>query len=96
MTLNDILTKADKSVNDITKIYHGKDNWCRCGCGGNYFEHNNPVDSRGFKRAINTMSKPDFYCFDVDFESIKKGYNFINIPTSDSTPAGTCYCLYFD
>lgn len=91
MTLNDILTKAGKTVSEITHIYHGKDNHCRCGCGGNYFY---PGD-RGFKRAVNAMSKSDFYCFNVDFGT-SKGYNFINIPTVDDGAEGKCYCIYFD
>lgn len=36
-----------------TKIYYGKDNHCRCGCGGNYADNN----SRTFKTYLTKLAK---------------------------------------
>lgn len=37
----------------VTKIYYGKDNHCRCGCGGTYHE----PGSKGFTRCKNAIEK---------------------------------------
>ena len=56
MNLEEQLQKHDLHVSDVKKIYHGRDNWCRCGCKGNYFS----VGSVGFKCALNRIQKEDF------------------------------------
>ena len=40
---------ADKN---IIKIYAGKDNWCRCGCGGNYYYHSEYGFATALKEAF--------------------------------------------
>ena len=55
ITFEELLGQVGKKEEDIEKIYHGLDHWCRCGCGGNYFNHND----KGFRRAINAMKKDD-------------------------------------
>lgn len=89
MTLNEILKANGRKLEDITQIYRGKDHWCRCGCGGTYFERNRPEDARGFKRAINQMNKPDFETWDVEV-----GDTYINIPYDADNDK--CFCVYFD
>ena len=62
ITFEELLGKVGKKEEDIEKIYHGLDHWCRCGCGGNYFYR----DNKGFKRAINAMKKDDFVTINVE------------------------------
>lgn len=88
-TFEEVLAEIGKSVDDIEKVYHGKDHWCRCGCGGNYFY--NGVDKAGYTRAINKMKKPDFKAFDI--ESNTGSVTWINIPDADRD--NMCYCIYF-
>jgi hypothetical protein len=85
MTLNELLINKGKSVKDITQIYRGKDHACRCGCCGRYFK----AGEKGFTRAINEMSKTDFYCFNVEY-----GDTYINIPYDYDNDK--CFCIYFD
>lgn len=40
---------------EITKAYTGRENGCRCGCGGNYFD----PGQKGFTRALNKAKKLD-------------------------------------
>lgn len=82
-----ILKEANREEKDITKVYHGKDHWCRCGCGGNYFDKG----ERGFTRAMNLMKKgyPKF-----STSNVEAGPNYINIP--DDGADNMCYCIYFD
>jgi len=39
-------TRVKINFEEVTKIYYGKDRWCRCGCGGCYAEKG----TRLFKR----------------------------------------------
>ena len=32
ITFEELLGKVGKKEEDIEKIYHGLDHWCRCGC----------------------------------------------------------------
>lgn len=86
-SLNDLLASVQ-----IEQIYCGKDHFCRCGCGGNYytFGQNSPLMKRFLTRAQNNLEKNLEYCdFTNDFET-----NWINIPTSFEGP-GRCICIYF-
>lgn len=89
ITLNEILEKAGRKESDIKKIYRGKDNYCRCGCGGKYYDRG----EKGFTRAINEMSRDTFTCLDVE---APVGCNFINIPYDDSTYEGKALTIYFN
>ena len=37
-SLDNLLAKVNKTKQDIDKVYKGKDHYCRCGCGGTYYE----------------------------------------------------------
>jgi len=86
----------------ITRIYHGLENCCRCGCGGKY----HASGSRGFKMAISKMQKPDFHIVEAGdpmwsrqygirkSEGVTYGPNYIDIPYD--AEHDKCYCLYFD
>ena len=81
-------------VKDITQIYHGGNNVCRCGCAGNYFK---PGD-RGFTRALNRIQKADFKLLPLGKDDIDKDKVYLNLPYDADfrNGMGKCYCLYFD
>lgn len=88
ITFEDFLAKYGKTVNDIVKIYHGLDDHCRCGCGGNYFYNNRQEDKVGFTRAINVLKKTGFVTNNIEF-----GGSWLNIPKPLTN--NRCYCIYF-
>lgn len=74
---DEIITKEEflnVSLKNISQVYHGKRDCCRCGCGGEYFattfmieprsEVNNEHVAKLLKRAKNKVIKGDM---DVDF-----------------------------
>ena len=101
-----VLSNAGWSEDSITRIYHGGDYVCRCGCAGNYLERG----TRGFTRALNILRKG----FMTDEKGDKiwvSGYghneqhisdgidisdNYINIPIANDPRHNKCYCLYND
>lgn len=87
MTFTEALYKAGKSFDDITKVYRGKDNYCRCGCGGNYYYKG----EKGFTRAVNQMFK-----LNLESEFDEKWPDFINMPYDDSIREGKALTCYFD
>lgn len=95
------LSRKNRTIDQITKIYHGLENCCRCGCGGKYFKRG----TRGFTRALNTIQKPKFKAlaegelmhtsYGVAIcRGIDHGSNYLDIPYNANTDK--CYCLYFD
>lgn len=91
-TFNEILNAAGKSTDNIIKIYRGKDNYCRCGCGGKYFY---PGD-RGFTRALNQLSNQEWLENNTDEKDILDFGNGINFPYDYSTHEGKALTVYFD
>lgn len=89
MKLAELLEKNNKSIDGITKIYHGKNRWCRCGCGGKYFEKG----EKGFTRALNELQKDSFV--PGDYEEIDVQNVYVNIPQGYEEE-NRCYCLYFN
>lgn len=91
-TLNELLAEHNKTIKDIAQIYHGKDHWCRCGCGGKYFE----PGEKGFARATNTLNKNPMY-ESVRYETASS-QEWLNITVSSYTNngAGTAYTFYFE
>lgn len=81
-------------IADISRLYVGKNHWCRCGCGGNYHEKDTP----GFKRAISRLMKPETVPLSTADDSIdfRMGTQeaYMNIPLANRT--NRCICLYFD
>lgn len=94
----------------ITKIYKGKDRYCRCGCGGKYYY----PESKSFKRILKNAEKvfnenlnlseedllhifktPDHYQT-VHPVGICDGY--VNIPVLDEArpQLNQCYCIYYN
>ena len=53
----------DLDITKISQIYQGKDNWCRCGCGGTYVatsymkEPRSDVDDKLAQRRLNQAKK---------------------------------------
>lgn len=75
------MTKIDfKSLPEITRIYVGADNACRCGCKGAYHE----PDSVGFKRALNKAYKLE--------SSDDVNATYVNFPYGNNR----AITLYFD
>jgi len=101
MDLIKTLASRKRTIDQITRIYSGRENCCRCGCGGKYFDRG----TVGFTRAINKMKRDDFkplpkgadmwanygrcVCRGVEF-----GENYCDIPYNADNDK--CYCLYFD
>lgn len=94
----------------ITKIYKGKDNYCRCGCGGKYYY---PED-RSFKRILKNAEKafnenlrlreedlipifstPDRYQI---CHPVGTCDGYVNIPILDEARPNLnqCYCIYYN
>lgn len=101
MKLSERLECIEKNFNskiEITKIYHGKDHACRCGCCGRYFEKGD----KGFTRAINTLNSDTFKCFEnrvelSTYQNVHDGKvlpteGWINIPYDYDNDK--CYCVY--
>lgn len=78
---------------EIEQIYSGKDHYCRCGCGGKYYDD---MSSRTAK-IILTRAEKAFKKYYYECEMfIGKDYKncWLNIPTNFEGP-GRCYCIYF-
>ena len=104
LDFNAVLAKAGWTESSITKIYHGGDHVCRCGCAGKYFSKG----TVGFARALNalrkgflTESKGDIVWvsrYGHNEEQISNGIdfgeNYINIPEAADECHNKCYCLY--
>ena len=104
--LKTTLAKAGWTEDSITRIYHGGDHVCRCGCAGTYLERG----TRGFTRALNALRKG--FMTESEGERIYvSGYghneeqrsdgveingNYINVPIYDDPRHNKCYCLYND
>lgn len=100
------LAKAGWTEDSITKIYHGGDHVCRCGCAGKYFERG----SVGFTRALNALRRGFTTEEDGDMvfvtgyghnemqrsNGVEAALNFINIPEAEAANHNRCYCLYND
>jgi hypothetical protein len=92
----------------ITKIYKGKDNHCRCGCGGKYYYPGDPSFKRILKNAEKVFNKnlkleeedliPIFGTQDR-YQTIHHpdGSGWVNIPVlNESYPElDQCYCIYY-
>jgi len=76
---------AGKKVEDVTKIYRGKDHACRCGCRGHYYERG----TEGFERIIKAMNKAV-----LAEEEIEVYDNFINVPFDIKNDK--CFTIYFN
>lgn len=101
MNLVSTLAKYNRKLSDITRIYSGRENCCRCGCGGRYFDRG----TVGFTRAINKMKRDDFKPLPKGADmyasyglqksrGIEFGENYVDIPYDSDNDK--CYCLYFD
>lgn len=88
MEIEAILEKIGRRPEDVTKIYYGGDNVCRCGCKGRYAEKGTPL----FRRYMTKMAKTPLA---ADARWPEDGY-WVNLPTDVSTRVGKCFCLYFD
>lgn len=104
LDFNKLLETAGWKEEDISRIYHGGDHVCRCGCAGRYFERG----SRGFTRALNAL-KRGFMTESAGDKVHVTGYghnevqisegidietDYINIPEYNAPNHNRCYCLY--
>lgn len=102
--LDETLKSAGWTEESITKIYHGGDHVCRCGCAGNYFKRG----TVGFTRALNAL-KRGFMTEEKGDKVFVTGYghneeqvsdgvdicgSYINVPEADAPNHNKCYCLY--
>ena len=83
--LEQILTNANKTIDDIDQIYFGKDHCCRCGCAGDYFAAGRPEDARGFKRNLNKINNKALKLNEIEYVDD----DYVNIPLV----AGNDKCL---
>ncbi len=58
----------NSDVSQVAKIYVGKRNCCRCGCGGDYFTDGNDKRLKRAKKLINDGAVVDYYDTCVDIE----------------------------
>ena len=82
------------TVSQVSQVYSGKRNCCRCGCGGDYTatsfmvkprtdDINDALVAKRLKRAQKLVLEGA----DVDW-----GSNYVDIETGDNR----CLCFYFD
>ena len=104
--LANTLKKAGWTEDSITRIYHGGDHVCRCGCAGKYFDRG----TKGFTRVLNALRKGFMtesegeevwvYGYGHDEKQISDGVeingNYINVPEANDPKHNKCYCLYND
>ena len=85
---------------EIVKIYKGKDDHCRCGCGGKY--HYSP-SKRLLNNAKCALSDLHWYgdeahrrrFFMSAASTNHEGYMNIPIYKEDNPRFNQCYCIYF-
>lgn len=84
---------------EIIQVYSGKDHYCRCGCGGKYYEMKFEKERAGIKRNINRANK---FLHKHPHECelyIGSDESYLNIPTviqgEGSDPAGRAITIYF-
>lgn len=73
--------------NTVTKVYLGKDRWCRCGCGGEYVYPDNPKFEKRLKRFMKMWESYD----PTDIDGSGKD-NFRNV----SFGKNRALTIYFD
>lgn len=70
----------------VTKIYIGKDRYCRCGCGGQYADRGDPI----FEKRLKRFAK--MWC-DYEADPVADvGDTFLNISYGDNR----ALTVYFD
>lgn len=69
----------------INKIYLGKDNCCRCGCGGDYVERAAPLFEKRLKRFTAMWA-------DYELQKFDEGDNFLNLSYGNNR----AMTVYFD
>jgi len=82
-----------KDLSDISQVYYGKRNCCRCGCGGDYTatsymisprsEVNDSLVLKRLKRAKKLVERG---------ADIMNGSTYFEVETSENR----CYTFYFD
>ena len=81
MSKLDLIKSVD--FNKVQKIYGGKDNWCRCGCGGSYHQK----EEKGFNRKKSMISN----LTEDKVLSIESNSKYMNISLENNK----AYTLYF-
>lgn len=108
ITIKDIIGDGFTKIFEqytIEKIYKGKDEYCRCGCGGKYY-YKDKVSKRQFDtlfrnahKALNNLEKygdnKHMKRFEIYFNDSNEG--FINIPIFNefNSNYNQCYTIYF-
>ena len=100
VTINSFNLKEFLKSVEIVKIYKGKDDYCRCGCGGSY---RYTKLKRITNNAINAFSELRSYGdekhkFRFMFRSASgNNEGYVNIPVyiERNLKYNQCYCIYF-
>lgn len=80
-------------LKDVSKVYSGKRNCCRCGCGGTYtatsymVEPRSDINDKLVEKRLKRAKKLVLEGVDVDF-----GDNYVDIETGNNR----CLTFYFD
>lgn len=80
-----VLTKDD--FKGFTTVYVGKDNWCRCGCGGNYYEFSDRMFKTAVTKCMNMYN--DGKIEKVEFEQGHDEF-WVNFSYGNNK----CFCFY--
>jgi hypothetical protein len=73
----------------VTKIYLGKDRYCRCGCGGEYIERGDAMFEKRLRRFVAKWAE---YTPDVSPEIADVSDDYLNI----SYGKNRALTVYFD
>ena len=86
-------TFLQATVSQISQVYSGKRNCCRCGCGGDYISTSfmvkprNEINDALAEKRLKRAKKHILFGADVDW-----GSNYVDIETGDNR----CLTFYFD
>jgi hypothetical protein len=100
ITINDLKIEDFLNSVEIVKIYKGKDDYCRCGCGASYRYTKLGRITKNVIRAFHELRAygDEKHKFRYMFSSASNSCEgYINIPIyNERNPKyNQCYCIYF-
>lgn len=84
----------ESEVTDYSQAYNGKDQYCRCGCGGTYASTSvavNPRSEVNDRRVANRLAYAKKIAM-ADPTAVSFGDNFVNVSKGDNK----AFTFYFD
>jgi len=86
-------TLEELELKDVSQIYKGKDNHCRCGCGGRYIattfmeKSRSEVNDELAQKWLDAAKR-----MNAKHQNAEQAAICINVPIGNNR----CYCIYID